>query len=71
MILASFMFGYIYFPPGWSGVEIKFTVHVALNKFKLDQLSRQKALKVRYFQMSFWCLIIDQNTDEIVLRIQL
>ena len=68
MILASFMFWYIYFPPG---VEIKFTVHVALNKFKLDQLSRQKALKVRYFQMSFWCLIIDQNTDEIFLRIRL
>ena len=41
---------YIRFLPGWSGVEIKCTVYVALskqplNQFKLDQKSRQQALR--------------------------
>ena len=44
------MWWYIRFLPGWSGAEIKCTVYVAqpkrpMNQFKLDQQSRQHALR--------------------------
>ena len=44
------MQGYIQVLPSWSGEEIKWNVHVALpkrsvNLFKMDQQSRQKALR--------------------------
>ena len=49
-LLASLIQWHVCFLAGWSGAEIKCTVHVALtkrsiNQFKLDQQSRQQELR--------------------------